>query len=220
MNLAEIFTKIEAGNQNPSFTRELVTLPLVNDAIQMVAKRFCCSRLETTAEIVADPTTLNYVALPDNYNHDLYLIINTIDNNEVSIRTNRAVLLRLFSKLSTHGYITDATVTEDNLYFAPAPHEDNVEQTLKIFYYCKVDEYEIGDLDEEPAWIPVDLHKGLIVDYVLKALWTLEEDGIDGKKFNTIFYEKQHDKALGSMARHTRWNPRQKPVIKRSASFI
>ena len=222
MNLAEIFEKIEAGNQNPSFTREAFSLPLVNEAIQMVAKRFCINELAGEQTLTVSPATSNYIALPDNYNHDLYLVKNISNNNkEVNIRPNIQVLERLFPGEPVPGYITDVAATESRLYFAPALCETETEdQELKIYYYISVDEYGIGDVDEEPEWIPKDLHKGLIVDFVLKELWSLEDDGIDGQKYNTVFYDNQHNKALQNMARHTRFNPRCRPRTQRTARFF
>lgn len=220
MTLAEIFEKVEAGNQNPTFTREDFILPLVNEAIQMVAERFCINELAGEKTITISPSTANYIALPDDYNHDLYLLKNITDNNrEINLRPNLLVLERLFPGEPRPGYVTDAAATESMLYFAPALYEAEGDQDLKLYYYTSVDEYEIGDVDETPEWIPKDLHKGLIVDFVLKELWALEEDGIDGQKINTAFYENQHNKALQKMARHTRFNPRCRPVVQRTARF-
>lgn len=220
MTLAEIFKKVEAGNQNPTFTRADFILPLVNEAIQMVAERFCINKLAGEQTITISPSTANYINLPDDYNHDLYLLKNITDNNrEMNLRPNLLVLERLFPGEPRPGYVTDAAVTESRLYFAPALCETEGDQDLKLYYYTSVDEYEIGDVDETPEWIPKDLHKGLIVDFVLKELWALEEDGIDGQKINTMFYENQNNKALQKMAKHTRFNPRCRPVVQRTARF-
>lgn len=221
MNLAEILDKIDAGNQNPSFTREGHKLPMVNEALSLVAGRFCISKLETTAILTIDPISLDYVSLPDDYDHDLFRIENiTDDNAEVNIRTNRRTLQRLFPGTPRPGYVTDVAITEERIYFQPAPHADNTTQDLKIWYYAKPTQYEIGDVDEEPSWIPEDLHRGLIVDFALEKLWALEEDGIDGQKINTLFYQGRHDQALQHMARHVRFNPKQHPAIKRTARFF
>ena len=221
MNLAEIFTKIEAGNQNPTFTREGFTLSLVNEALRIVSERFCIAALETTSTMQVSPSITDQAALPENYGHDIYRIENVTDNSrEVNIRTNRQALETLFPGEPSPGYITDVAIGENYLFFKPAQHADSEDQELKLFYYSSVPDYEIGDLEEEPTWIPADLQRGLIVDYVLMELWGLEEDGIDGQKINTAFYTNRHNKALQDMARHTRFNSRQRPVIKRSASFF
>lgn len=219
MTLKEMIAKVKAGNQNPTFTEEDYILPLINQALSMVAKRFCIDELAATAMVTIAAGTSAPVSMPDDYFHDLYQVENSTYRHEMLIRSNRKVLERLFTGSQATGPVTDVAVVGNSLYFQPSPAMDS-DQTLLLYYYSIIEEYEAEDKDESPEWIPDWLHQGLVVDFVLKELWALEEDEIDGQRVNTAFYENKHNIALQEMAHHTRRTPRQRPVIKRTARFF
>lgn len=219
MTLEEMIAKVKAGNQDPVFSGDDIILPYINHALGMVAKRFCIDALSATSTLVIPVGTSDPVSMPENYSHDLYRVENTTYNLEVSIRSNQNVLRHLFDGMTQYGQITDVAVVDTKLHFQPNPVAGD-DQSLVLFYYSTIDEYEAGDLEESPEWIPEWLHQGLIVDYALKELWGLSEDGIDGQRVNTQFYEARHNQALQEMQRFTRWTPKQRPVIKRTARFF
>lgn len=222
MTLEEMIAKVKAGNQDPAFSGDDIILPYINQALGMVAKRFCIDALSATASLAIPVGTSDPVSMPDDYSHDLFRVENTTHNFEVSIRSNQNVLRHLFDGMTQYGYgpITDVAVVDTKLHFKPSPVEEGYDQSLLLFYYSTIDEYEAGDSEESPEWIPEWLHQGLIVDYVLKELWGLSEDGIDGQRVNTAFYEARHNQALQEMQHFTRWTPKQRPIIKRTARFF
>ena len=219
MILEKMISLVESGIQDPSYTLEDDILPLINEALDDAAERFCHADLAKfdTVTILADAA--GPVSLPNDYHHDLYRVVNTTFNRPVSIRSNLAVLESLYDGMTSPGPVQDVAVEGNELFFKPSPAMAT-DQVLTLFYYKKIEEFEEGDTDEEPTWIPDRFHRGIVVDYVLKELWALVEDGIDGHKVNTAFYEARHAQALVKLERHTRKNPKQKPVIVRTVRFF
>lgn len=219
MTLEEMIAKIQAGQQDPSFTVKDDVLPLINEALEEAAKKYCHADLMADHTITVVAGASNPVELPDDYSHDLYRVVNTTFNRPITIRTNPDVLAKLFDGLNSPGAIVDVAEDGRSLYFRPSPTTET-EQVLAVHYYKAIEEYEEGDEEETPEWLPKRFHQGIIVDYALKELWALVEDGIDGQKINTAFYEARYERALGKLAKHTKKNPRQRPVIKRTARFF
>jgi len=216
MILSEMISKIETGIQDPSFTAEDDILPLINEALELAADEFPHAGLASPAVIDVTAGDAGMVFLPDDYHHDLYRVRNTTFNQPVSIRSNLNVLEKLYDGFESSGPIADVAVEGTELYFKPTPVEET--QQLTILYYKKPVDLEADD--DTPGWLPSRFHQGIIVDYALKELWALIEDGIDGQKVNTAFYESRYEQSRGKLAYYTRRNPRQRPVIERIARFF
>lgn len=218
MILSDMISRIQRGIQDPSFTVEDDILPLIQEAIETAAHELPHAALATSDVIDVDAEESGPLSLPEDYHHDVYRVENVTHNRPVNIRTNVEVLDRLYDGLESPGPIADVAVEGQELYFQPNPA--TADQQLKVFYYAKPEPPEIDDVDYEPEWLPERLHNTIIVDYALKELFGLIEDGIDGQKVNTAFYEARYARGRQQLEKHTRQNPRQKPIIKRTARFF
>ena len=218
MILEKIIKDIQTGIQDDSFTVEGHIMPLINEALDLVAYDFCHAGLASTAVINIAAGDTGPAPLPEDYHHDVYRVENETFKRPVFVRSNIDVLAKLYDELESTGPIDDVAAEGDQLYFEPYP--TTTDQRLKVYYYRKPVEYESIDTDETPEWLPASFHKSLIVDYALKELWALVEDGIDGQKINTSFYNSTYLMGLGRLTRDTRRNPKQNPAIKRTARFF
>lgn len=214
MNLSDMISKVELGIQDSGFSGDITSL--IQEAIEIAAHDLPHASLATSADLSIAEDDTSPVSLPSDYHHDVYRVVNVTSNRPVSIRTNLRVLDRLYDGIDTPGYITDVAVEGTELHFQYTPA--NEVQTLRVYYYAQPDLIENDD--DELDWIPERLHRGIVVDYALKELFSLVEDGVEGQKINTAFYEARYARAWAQLERHTKNNPRQRPVVERSARFF
>ena len=220
MTLGEIFTRIETGIQDPSFTREKDILPLVNGFVSEMSQLFRLPWLqeESSVGIAADPA-VNYISLPSDYDRELYLVHNNTTSRDCSIRSNVKTLERMYRGWKPNGGITDVAVGKGNreLWFRPLPTQA---QDLTLLYYRKPIVIEdVFDGDVELDGIPEHLSK-FAVDYVLWQLFTLVEDGIEGRPMNTEKYFSRYQLALAEFQEYCKKSPKQIPAIVRTARFF
>ncbi|MBT3484086.1 MAG: hypothetical protein HOG03_11550 [Desulfobacula sp.] len=217
MILEKILTRIETGIQDPSLTMEDDICPLVNEFVAEVSQLFTLPDLQEqkTIEIVVDenPTTL---VMPETFAHDLYRVYNETSRKKVNIRSNIKALEGLYSGWESPGMIQDAALEHKTLWYRPIPVQD---QSLTLFYYREPVPVEFDDDEALLDGIPPNFAK-IAVDYALKELFALEEDGIDGKKVNTLYYTDRYNIGLAKLAKHCKTAPKHTPVIKRSARFF
>ena len=220
MNVSRIIAKIETGIQDPSFTIEDDILPLVNDFVDEVSELYTVPDLQDQATVSVEASaTENQISMPDNYGRDLYRVYTTLSLKEVNIRGSIKVLEKLYNGRESTDFIKDVALESKTLWFKPLPVEA---QDLRLFYYRKPEPIEFEDVEDEDTvldGIPSHLAK-IAVDYALKELWALVEDGIDGKKINTLFYTEKYNVGLAKIALYCKEAPKCVPVITRSARFF
>lgn len=224
MDLNEMLTRIEVAVDDDRFTVAGNFIPLINEALSELAEQYPINALATSDTITVDAAGASPVSLPDDYLHDVYRVENTTNGgNVVKIRENLNALKSLFDGCTYTGYITNVAIAGDLLHFEPNPTTDVEDQTLTLYYYKQFIPVTVPVDGEEPqtiAWVPDRFQEGLIVDYVLMEIFKLIEDGFDGQKINTAFYQSRYDAAREKFDAYTLTNPRQKPVIKRNAQFM
>jgi len=217
MILETILARIETGIQDPSLTREDDICPLVNEFVAEVSELFTLPDLqeqETIAIAIADNPA--FIAMPDTFAHDLYRVYNEKSLESVSIRSNIKALENLYSGWGSPGMIQDVALEHKTLWYRPLPVQD---QSLTLFYYREPVSVEFDDEDSVLDGIPPNLAK-IAIDYALKELYALAEDGIDGQKVNTLYYTDRYNIGLSKIAMHCKTAPKFTPVIKRSARFF
>lgn len=214
MNLSDMISKIKLGVQDDGLWDDIT--PLIHEAIERAAHDLPHASLATSEVLDIAEDDASPVSLPSDYHHDVYRVVNVTSSRPVSIRTNLNALDRLYDGIETPGYITDVAVEGTDLHFQYTPA--NEAQELRVFYYAQPTVLTSDDVDLD--WIPERLHRGIVVDYALKELFNLIEDGVEGQKINTAFYEARYARAWEQLKRYTQSNPRQRPVVKRSARFF
>jgi hypothetical protein len=217
MNLGQILTKIETGIQDDSFTREDDLLPLVNEFVRDVNQQFRLPELQVQ-ETITIPSDIdgNQIAMPETYGRELYRVYNDTHMRLCMIRSNVKALEKIYDGWRSKGFVRDVTVTHNILNFRPLPVQD---QELTLFFYRDPVEIEDVDEDEELDGIPEHLTK-YAVDYALWQLFTLVEDGIDGKAVNTDKYFARYQLGLAAFNEFCKNSPKQVPVIPRTARFF
>jgi hypothetical protein len=110
-------------------------LAFLNQAIQEIAgdPEVLLPDLETEAEVTTD-TSNPYVALPSNYQKNLFYVYNATKYWEVAIRASLGDLIRRFHKLDQGGTITGVAIRGKYLHYQRIPSSA---ETLELRYYRK-----------------------------------------------------------------------------------
>ncbi len=217
MNLVTILTRIATGIQDPGLSVEYDICPLVNEFVAEVSELFTLPGLqdqETIDIVIADDPT--FIEMPATFAHDLYRVYNVTSKESVNIRSNIKALENLYSGWESPGMIQDVALDHKTLWYKPLPVQD---QSLTLFYYREPIPVDFDDDEAQLDGIPDNLNK-IAIEYALKELWALAEDGIDGQKVNTFYYTDRYNVGLAKLAKHCKTAPRFTPVIKRSAGFF
>jgi len=215
MILNRILTLIETGVADPSFTREADIMPLVNEFVEETSNLFNLPDLQAQEGITVSSGDIS-IEMPVTFSRELYRVYNDTFMRLVSIRTNVAVLEGMYDPYGSPGAIKDVAQDSGVLWVKPNPIQD---QELSLFFYRKPVPLEFDDDDGKLDGIPDHLSQ-VAVDYVLMRLFTLIEDGIEGRKVNTEHYTGLYSVGLAKIEMYCKQAPKKKPKIKRSARFI
>lgn len=221
MNLGQVFSRIEQGIQDPSFTREGDILPRINDFLLEMGRSFRLPAHQSIETVtIPSSATANHVALPTTFSHNLFRVYNRSSVRMVNVRSGIKALEALYDGMTSKGFIQDVAVDEERLWFRPMPSQGLVDQQLELFFYRKpvlID--DASDDDQLLDGIPEHLVP-VAVDYVLWRLFLTIEDGIMGPPVNTQKYERLFTVGLARFQEYCLDSPKAIPVVARSARFF
>ena len=139
---------------------------------------------------VATDTTTFKVSLPVDYQRDVVMAVDE-DGRELSIYDSFMEFARIYPGMAATGTINAVAVKGRYLYYQGVP---TASEDITIHYHrYPVD--MVADADE-PDGIPKNLHIPLLVNFACKEIYSLIEDGMDGKMPNTAKYEAKFMAAL------------------------
>lgn len=136
---------------------------------------------------------VNSISLPVEFQRTLFAC--SEENRSIAILNSKKRMLTETNGMPTSGnsgQISFVAVEGRNLLYYPAPAESTV---ITIGYYRKPD--EIKDNTNETI-IPLEFQK-IIFHYALYSLFDEIEDGIEGKKVNTIRHESKYHQYLDEL---------------------
>jgi hypothetical protein len=158
---------------------------LFNDALGKIAGAFLLPDLETHEDLDTD-TSLPYISLPADFMRNLFNCHNLTRNRPVYIYKNYRQLERRVSVQNMNGNILGVARRGNRLYYQRIP---STSEQLRIDYYkLPTPLVKQGDRPDE---LPPHLSSNLLVSFACKEIFSRIEDGIDGQKTNTIFYENK-----------------------------
>jgi len=171
---------------------------LVNEAILRVATDLSVPLpdLETseTVETIADQA---YLAMPVGFNRDLFFCHNDTIERRVKIHDSLELLAVKYPTMDEAGSVVDVARRGRRLYYQGIP--DSV-QTLRLHYFMSPSRLTDVTGANDPSWIPEQFHRRLLIAYPCKTLFARIEDGVEGRKVNTDFYEAEWQKGLIDLA--------------------
>lgn len=196
MRLADLIEIIMDKVQDPSLDSKRIRR-MINVAIQESASILtdplpdCETRATLTTHIV-NP----YISLPDNFHRDLDFCFNVTRNDRVEVFRSLPYLSAVsgWENLDQAASVYGVARSGNTLYYQGIP---TTAETLTIHYFRKPAELEKDN--DEPWEFPSYSHQSIIVNHVLKELFSEIEDGIEQQKVNTAYHDKQWRDAILSL---------------------
>jgi len=146
------------------------------------------------SENVETKTDRAWVTLPANYHRKLNFCYSVAQNGRVKILKSLQHLKSKYPGLIQTGNVWHVTQSGGRIYYQGIP---STVDTLTLGYY-KLPPILNKD-DETPTFLPNHLHKKLLVNYACKELFSVIEDGVEGRKVNTSYHEGEGEKALADL---------------------
>ncbi len=182
--------------QDPSITSDTVT-SLINQGIRYIASQVLLPELSSEGPV---ETVVGSCAttVPSAWNFERILFNAEVEGTQdIQVVQSKEELHRVYPNYETElqsGLVEFALVTGSNLTYYPIPTE-----ITEIFckFYTKPTPLVSGT--DEPVCIPEALQEDLLENFTLWKLYTRIEDGVEGRKVNTVYYKAEFYKALETL---------------------
>lgn len=187
----ELIERVQKIYQDGSYDDDEV-LVFLNEGLQAVAfsEDVFLPTLDTSAEL---ETVLNaeVADLPANCSEGFYSAF--IGTQELTVHNSWTEMKRTVAMESQAGTVTNVSAKADELYYFPVPEEV---ETITIFYYRAPTELREST---EPDCFTVKTRavgESALVAYALIRIFEAIEDGMEGQKVNTLYWEKQYERSM------------------------
>lgn len=170
--------------QDDSYDDETV-LTLLNKCFGMISRRLVLPSLDTEAVVTAAPTSSS-VALPGNFQRNLYYCGDGVSRDAIDVCNSKDQLSRYYDhRLSESGTrVKGVVAVRPLLFYAPRP----VESTELTIRYQRVPD-TITTSTQIDAIVPYGF-SDLFENYALWKLYEQIEQGLEGQKIDTNYYMK------------------------------
>ncbi len=187
MNTSDLLDVIEKKVQDSSFDREEDFLRLLNDGLLFLAQTYRLPALQAT-DTVDTEADINYVEMPVDYFSNLYHVYNDTMKCPVRLCYTRQTLHRMFvNDFQAQGKVEAVCCEGRILHYRRVPKDP---ETLTLEYYTVPDILEDSEASV-PDCIPEGLHSQLLLNFVLWKVFDSIEDGVEGQKINTQYYQQE-----------------------------
>lgn len=162
--VTELRDEILAKSQDSSFTLAHI-IRYLNQGLQEVS-----ARVQLPALVAIDGTTittsasLNYVALPTNFQRNLYKCHSLTRNADVKIYPSPAALDKLFADVDESGSVYGVAEYGSYIYY-----QKRAAESLQIYYLKEPTLLTAGT--SQPTDLPMEHVRGLLVNYALKEIF-------------------------------------------------
>lgn len=144
-----------------------------------------------TVGTVATTTTFK-ASLPVTYQRDLVFAIDYL-GRELSIYDSFVEFSKVYRLMNAVGAVNAVAVKGRDLYYQNIPAVS--ELIMVHFHRYPVDMVSSTDV---PDGLPPSFHD-MLVSYACKEIYSIIEDGVDGKMVNTMKYEQKFQRSLDSL---------------------
>lgn len=199
--LAQLRTRLKQVVQDGSFTDALI-LSLFNEGQSRIAAGIQLPDgslspplpdLLTSANVTAT-TTASSVAMPADFQRNLFFVYSTLNDDRVCERDNIIPMLKADPAFTESGQIDFYTRRGGTLYYYQRPTSAD---TLVLRYYKKPT--DLSTDASTPSALPEHLHYALLVNYAASTMFDMLERNSEKRKKN--FYEVEFIKAMVDLAR-------------------
>jgi len=178
--------------QDSSFTYDYI-LGLFNRCLHEIAGEVLLPDCDTWDDLTTDAGT-NRVLLPPRFHRDLRHCHSTSHNRPIKVHGSLSQLYRMFSNLDQSGVVCGVAVKGRYMYYQRVPSSA---ETLRINYWRYPE--KLASRDDKPDDLPGHLHEALLVNYACWRIYEQIEDGVEGAKVNTQYYQQEYYKAKAEL---------------------
>jgi len=199
MNLEVLTERVDKIVQDSDFDSDAIAVYLNRGMLEIAGgmKRPDSSVLTQplpllfTVGTVATTTTFK-ASLPVTYQRDLVFAIDYL-GRELSIYDSFVEFSKVYRLMNAVGAVNAVAVKGRGLYYQNIPAVS--ELIMVHFHRYPVDMVSSTDV---PDGIPPNFHD-MLVSYACKEIYSIIEDGVDGKMVNTMKYEQKFQRSLDSL---------------------
>lgn len=194
---AQLVTRLKTVIQDGSFSDTLL-LSILNEGVSRITGGIRLpdgslsppmpDLFKTTT--VTATTTQNYVALPADFQRNLFWVYSTAANAMIPFKDDMIELLRGDNNLDDTGAISLCVRKGNSLYYWPTPSTND---TLRVYYYRTP--VDMTTDTTTPDGIPAHLQYPLLVNYAAKELFSQMLDR-NAAKNRGQFHEIEFFKAM------------------------
>ncbi len=197
MTLEKLITEVQNVIQDNAWTDAMITT-LLNRGLVVVASGIILpEKYQLTPPLpdlyATDTVTTELLSgicdLPDDFNRDLVQVVNS-DNEDIK-RYDSFRKFLLEHPEQDSGDVRVCARHGNRLLYRDIP---TVQESLTVHYYRDPDELESSD--DEPDCIPLVVQKPLLVGYACSQIFNMIEDGIEGQKINTAFWNNEFTQGI------------------------
>ena len=169
-------------------------LALFNRCLLELSGRFLLPDLEVILDLETAPNRSS-VPLPADYQKNLRYAHSITHNRKIKVFGSVILMNRWLSVLDQTGCVQCVAVKGRDLYYQRTPSSA---ETISINYWAYPERMETRYA--KPTCLPVHLVEPLLYNFACKQLYSEIEDGIDGQKVNTNYYDGEYLKAVADLA--------------------
>ena len=196
MNLGRLVSEIQDIIQDSDYSQEDIIVRINAALFEIASGLDIPTKQDITAPIpglftsdtLSLVNTARYVDMPSDFQRGPVTVYGETSGRVELMSSFRRYMLD-YPTLETGDSIYRAILNGNKLYVYPSVTED-----VTVTYYSEPETLtEDGD---EPSWLPSQFHSRLVVNMVCRDIFNRIEDGLEGSKPNTLYYQNELDKGI------------------------
>jgi len=196
MNLGRLVSTIQDIVQDSSYSSATI-IDMINDTLVDIAAGMEIPKKQNitapvpglfTSGTVSLVNTARYGDMPSGFQRGPVTVYSTT-TGEIPLLTSFRRYMLDYPTLETGDYLDKAILNGSRLYVYPS-----VTETVTVTYYATPD--TLSEETDEPDWLPTQFHSRLIVNRVCRDIFNRIEDGLEGSKPNTQYYQNELDNGI------------------------
>lgn len=193
MNISDIIDYVVGQVQDGSFTEGFI-LGLVNEARYLVASSVDLPNLRKSSTVTTTATD-DSVAMPSDYHKKLHWVGSTVQGKRIGEREGDYYNAMTFHEVFpiTQGPIEAVCVEGSRLLY-----RGKADDTLVLRYYAAP--VDAVSMATEPSEIPSHFQRKILSAYCLREIHADIEDGMEGQKVNTSYWDAMFKKYMADLA--------------------
>lgn len=188
----DLARKVTNKVQDASYSYDDI-LAVFNRCLRAISGKFLLPDLEVLRNIETDSNQPS-IPVPADYQKNLRYAHSTTQNRKIAVFGSVIQLYRNFSVLDQTGRVVGMAVKGRFLYYQRVPSSA---EAIRINYWAYPE--RMRSRYQKPTCLPEHLVEPLLVNFACADIYSEIEDGIEGTKVNTTYYETKYLQAVAEL---------------------